>query len=63
VQRAADEDSRFHAPSDQGGAPTLNSATDCLILIDRFRAPRLRPFRSGVGGRHLSVVSNARRER
>jgi putative transposase len=26
-----------HAPSDRGGAPPLNSATDCLILIDRFR--------------------------
>jgi site-specific recombinase XerD len=26
-----------HAPRDRGGAPTLNSATDCFILVDRFR--------------------------
>ena len=30
-------DQPTQAPSDRGGAPTLNSATDCLILIDRFR--------------------------
>ena len=31
-------DQPIHAPSDRGGAPTLNAPTDCLIRIDSFLA-------------------------
>ena len=49
-------DQPTHAPSDRGSPPTLNSATDCLILIDRFRAAFRPPASRGEGAEGTECV-------